>query len=137
LSASRARQDVKVAIIGQGPDELFGGYKRHLGVHYGGNVRGLPHGVQSLAAALVGKLPRNETLKRGVQSLGIQDRLERYQNVFSLVPGETVNGLFRDKGGQISGMVDYWKPCCRKWKSLMSLAASRCWKSVPRCRMSC
>src|SRR5216683_7477384 len=28
----RARQDVKVAMVGQGPDELFGGYKRHLGV---------------------------------------------------------------------------------------------------------
>ena len=90
----RARQDVKVALIGQGPDELFGGYKRHLGVHYGGLWRSLPGGLQSLTASLVARLPRNETLKRGVHALGVADRLQRYQNVFSLVPGGTVNGLF-------------------------------------------
>ena len=117
----RARQDVKVALIGQGPDELFGGYKRHLGVHYGGFWRGLPGGLQSLAASLVAKLPRNETLKRGVQSLGIADRLERYQNVFSLVPGETVNGLFRDGSGHVSGLVDYWRSLAPQMEKLDEL----------------
>ena len=117
----RARQDVKVALIGQGPDELFGGYKRHLGVHYGGHWRGLPKGLRSLTASLVAKLPRNETLKRGVHSLGIADRLERYQNVFSLVPGETVNGLFQDAGGQTSGLVDYWQSLLPQMEKLDEL----------------
>ena len=40
----RAREDVKVALIGQGPDELFCGYKRHLGVRYGESWRSLPSG---------------------------------------------------------------------------------------------
>ena len=117
----RARQDVKVALIGQGPDELFGGYKRHLGVHYGGHWRGLPKGLQSLTASLVAKLPRNETLKRGVHSLGIADRLERYQNVFSLVPGETVDGLFRDANRQTSGLVDYWQSLLPQMEKLDEL----------------
>jgi asparagine synthase (glutamine-hydrolysing) len=105
----RARQDVKVALIGQGPDELFGGYKRHLGVRYGNYWRSLPKSVQSLAASVVSRLPRNETLKRGVQSLCVDDRLTRYQDVFSIVPEKTVNGLFRDGEGQVTGLVDYWQ----------------------------
>ncbi|HTV40885.1 MAG TPA: asparagine synthase (glutamine-hydrolyzing) [Candidatus Sulfotelmatobacter sp.] len=106
----RARQDVKVALIGQGPDELFGGYNRHLGVQYGNYWRSMPRGIQSLAASVVSKLPRHETLKRGVQSLGVSDRLTRYQDVFSIVPAETVNGLFRDANGHFRGLVEFLEP---------------------------
>ena len=94
--SQRARQDVKVALIGQGPDELFGGYKRHLGVHYGNWWRGLPAGLRSMAGFAVNRLPRNEMLKRGVRSLGSEDRLKRYQDVFSCAAAETIDGLFRD-----------------------------------------
>src|SRR5436190_3981634 len=94
--SQRARQDVKVALIGQGPDELFGGYKRHLGVHYGNWWRGLPGVVRSWVSFAVARLPRNEALKRGVSSLGTLDRMKRYQDVFSLTATETVDGLFRD-----------------------------------------
>jgi asparagine synthase (glutamine-hydrolysing) len=108
----RARQDVKVVLIGQGPDELFGGYKRHLGVRYGEFWRGLPGGLRSIIGLAVNGLPRNETLKRGVHSLGVEDRLKRYQDVFSLLPAETINELFRDDvlpEKQDHELVEYWR----------------------------
>jgi asparagine synthase (glutamine-hydrolysing) len=110
--SQRARQDVKVALIGQGPDELLGGYTRHLGVHYGSWWRRLPTSLRSMADFAVNRLPRNEMLKRGVRSLGSEDRLQRYQDVFSLAPAETIDGLFHDgilprRNGH--ELLDYWR----------------------------
>src|SRR5438128_1964346 len=110
--SERARRDVKVALIGQGPDELFGGYKRHLGVHYGNWWRGLPAGLRSMAAFAVNRLPRNEMLKRRGRSLGSEAPLKRYQDVFSLAPAEAIDGLFRDdilpqRNGH--ALAEYWR----------------------------
>jgi len=107
----RARQDVKVALVGQGPDELFGGYKRHVGVRYGNWWRLLPKTVRSAFGFAVNGLTRNETLKRGMTSLGTEDRMKRYQDVFSLGPTEMIDGLFREdvlpkRNGH--ELLEYW-----------------------------
>jgi asparagine synthase (glutamine-hydrolysing) len=119
MVCQRAREDVKVALMGQGPDELFGGYRRHLGVRYGAMWRGLPAWVRQLVVTVVETLPRNETLKRGVHSLGTPGRLERYQNVLSLRPRVEVDGLFRD------GMLcrDTCGQIPESWQELTSLTA--------------
>ncbi len=107
----RARQDVKVALVGQGPDELFGGYRRHLGVRYGARWRSLPRSIRALVTSAIAALPRNEMLKRGLYSLDVPQRMRRYQQVLSLLPGQQIDDLFqngqvpRDAGDRI---LDSW-----------------------------
>jgi asparagine synthase (glutamine-hydrolysing) len=96
LVCERARQDVKVALVGQGPDELFGGYRRHLGLRYSSHWAALPSWVRQPIANVLDKIPRNETLKRGTYSLHSRDRLDRYEKILSILPGATVNSIFKD-----------------------------------------
>lgn len=90
-----ARQHVKTAFVGQGPDELFGGYRRHLGVRYGDQWRRVPGFLRGPLAGALARVPRNEWLQRARGSLGEHDRLRRYQEVFSLLPGSDTDELFK------------------------------------------
>lgn len=115
----RAREDVKVALIGQGPDELFGGYTRHLGVRYGHHWRMLPQGARSILSSFLSKVSSKEYVRRGIYSLGISERIKRYQQVFSLIPGDEFDDLFRD-GVLPKGAGDQILKC---WDDLIPLMA--------------
>lgn len=110
----RARYDVKTALIGQGPDELFGGYPRHLGLRYGGYWRSLPAWVRTAASSALTILPRNEMFKRGLYSLDVSDRMKRYQNILSIIPGGVADSLFHE--GSLS--VDAGNEILNCWADL-------------------
>jgi asparagine synthase (glutamine-hydrolysing) len=113
----RARQDVKVALMGQGPDELFGGYRRHLGVRYSASWAALPARFRKGVASIINVLPRNEALKRGVYSFEFPERMKRYQQVLSLLPGRKIEGLFQD--GMLGPDAGDAIPAC--WEDLAPL----------------
>jgi asparagine synthase (glutamine-hydrolysing) len=122
----RAREVVKVALVGQGPDELFGGYSRHLGVAYGALWRKLPAWLRSSVGTAIRGLPRNETLKRGIQSLAVENQLHRFQEVFSIQPDNLVDSLFRVgqlPGGAGDAVLDAWAPLVPQMEHLDELNA--------------
>lgn len=110
--SKRAKEDVKVALMGQGPDELFGGYRRHLGVRYSHYWNSAPNWMRAPISSAISVLPRNETLKRGIYSLDSDERMRRYQNVLSLLPGSEIDGLFLDgllEHNSGDGILDSWR----------------------------
>jgi asparagine synthase (glutamine-hydrolysing) len=85
LLARRAAADVRQVLVGEGGDELFGGYPTHSGVWLAERYARLPRMVRRLAAGAVAKLPPSDKkvtvsflLKRFIAGDGIEG-LARHQ----------------------------------------------------------
>jgi asparagine synthase (glutamine-hydrolysing) len=114
----RAHEDVKVCLVGQGPDELFGGYRRHLYARYGATWASMPRLARVPLERAIAALPRNETLKRGLYALGNGGAEDRTERILSLLPGAQIDGLFWD-GLLKSDSADMLRNC---WSDLVDLA---------------
>jgi len=60
LLASRAAQDVRVALVGEGADELFGGYPTYFGANLAGYYARLPGSVRALIRRAVESWPASD-----------------------------------------------------------------------------
>ncbi|MEN6624700.1 MAG: asparagine synthase (glutamine-hydrolyzing) [Candidatus Sumerlaeia bacterium] len=118
-----ARGHVKVALMGQGPDELFGGYRRHVGVAYGRYWRAVPRWMRGPVESGLRRFSGGEAIRRGLDSIGAAaarpGTLEYYQQVFSIMPGEGIDALFAD-GVLPRGAGDRILDCWRDLEPLMA-----------------
>ena len=90
-----ASSQVKVALSGQGADEPWGGYHRHLGVKLSSYYSRIPAALSDTMARIIMKyVPKNARLKRAVTSLSEQDLKKRFVNIYSFFSERMKKELF-------------------------------------------
>jgi asparagine synthase (glutamine-hydrolysing) len=90
-----ASSSVKVALTGQGADEPWAGYHRHLGAKLSQVYSRLPSAVTESFGRVVEKYATNETLRRSLVSLGSQDVLSRFIRIYSFYSDNMKSHLFQ------------------------------------------
>ena len=91
-----ASQKLKVALTGQGADEPWAGYPRHVGARVSAFYSRLPVFLtQSLANGVPAYFTRNEQVKRGLTSLGERDVLKRFIKIYSFYDEQMKRNLFQ------------------------------------------
>jgi asparagine synthase (glutamine-hydrolysing) len=93
-----ASSQVKVALTGQGADELWAGYDRHIGAklsrYYSRVPRALTKGIASVVSVIPGRLDR---LKRSAVSLAEPDVLTRFVKAYSFFTEDMKRKLFKGR----------------------------------------
>jgi asparagine synthase (glutamine-hydrolysing) len=90
-----ASKEVKVVLSGQGADEPWAGYDRHLGAKLSVYYAKLPKIISNALEKLTYRyLPRNEKIKRAVSSLSEADIAMRFVNIYSFFNEQMKRDMF-------------------------------------------
>jgi asparagine synthase (glutamine-hydrolysing) len=107
LICKEARKHVKVVLTGQGADEPFAGYPRHLGEYYGRYYRWLPKILRdNVIAPIALNTKRNEKIKRAVNSLSISNVPQRLKLVYETLDKNLREELFKQQSANDVKMID-------------------------------
>lgn len=91
-----AKQSVKVALTGQGADEPWAGYGRHLGAKLSGYYSRLPGALtDQIVRPLVDRFARKETIRRAAISLSEPAVLSRFVKIYSFYDSGMKEQLFQ------------------------------------------
>jgi asparagine synthase (glutamine-hydrolysing) len=102
--AHLARNHVKVAFCGQGVDEPWAGYNRHVGIQLSASYSTLPASITRSVARIISHIPgRMEKLKRAAYSLGEPDVLTRLTKVYSFFSADVKAQLYK---GSLKSMFE-------------------------------
>ncbi|MBK7228611.1 MAG: asparagine synthase (glutamine-hydrolyzing) [Ignavibacteriales bacterium] len=114
LICKLAREHVKVVLTGQGADEPFAGYPRHFGEYYGKYYRNIPNFIRDrILGPIVLNLPRNERIKRAVNSLSIVNIPDRLKLVYETLDSNIRQDLFNSSSvnyNDMSNAIMMWQP---------------------------
>ncbi len=96
--ANLARENVKVLLSGQGADEPFAGYGRHLAARYMPLFGGVPGRFWELSSPFLRRAFRgSETLGRAAEMIACRDEVDRFVSVFSITTPAGRRKLFNEE----------------------------------------
>lgn len=91
-----ASRKVKVALSGQGADEPWAGYPRHIGIKLSQTYSELPRLLtQGMVGPLVARFAKDERLRRGAIALNEPDFLTRLVKIYSFYSSTMKTKLFQ------------------------------------------